>query len=118
MILSPLTIEAIIRIHHAEWSARMSAIPYFIEWLCEQLVRQLLWGVWLRLLTLEGEAQDRGFLRFCRLVNAAPCWPCRIDYQHPNFEKRQQLRGGGYRPGLCITTGQAADDMAWEDDFS
>lgn len=97
-----------------------SSLQFFVRWWCEELVRALLWGAWTLMLKREGEALDRAFLRFCHLVDAAPCWPCRIDYQHPLENQRRFERGerGPWGPSLCITSGQAAEDAAMWDDFS
>lgn len=99
----------------------MAGLEFFMRWWCEELVRALLWGAWELLLKREGEAQDRAFLRFCRLVDAAPCWPCRIDYQHPQENRRRFERGEGgtgYRAPLIITAGAAADAMDLWDDWN
>lgn len=90
------------------------AFAHLLRWWCEELVRELLWGAWLHVVDREGDAQDRAFLRFCGLVNAAPCWPCRIDYSHPG--RHTPDRHGAYSPSLCITSGQAAEEMDYFDD--
>lgn len=97
-------LEALLAADAVGFSARMAAIPHVLRWLCEQLVRALLWGAWLQMLKREGEALDRAFLRFCRLVDATPCWPCRVEYGHPG--RRTSF---GFA-GLSITSGRAADD--------
>lgn len=105
-------LEALLAADAVGFSARMAAIPHVLRWLCEQLVRALLWSAWLQMLKREGEALDRAFLRFCRLVDATPCWPCRIEFQHPGLNQKRFERGdsGPYCAPLCITTGQAAID--------
>lgn len=55
----------------------------FVRWWSEELVRALLWGAWAHVLSRAGDAQDRAFRRFTRLVDAAPLWPCYVEYSHP-----------------------------------
>lgn len=106
-------------LHNRElWTAlptRAEVIRLMLPWWCEQLVRELLWGAWEQVLKRQGEALDRAFLRFCRLVNAAPCWPCRIDYAHPGRECVDST--GAHFAGLCITSGKAAEEAAMWDDW-
>jgi len=78
----------------------MSAGLHVLEWLCEQLVRALLGGVWLLVCQRRGAAYDRAFHRFTALVDAAPCWPCRIDYGP---------RSGPLAGWLFILAGEAAE---------
>lgn len=86
----------------------MTNIEFILRWLCEQLVREILWGAWRFVVARSGAAQDRAFLRFQALVDAAPCWPCRIDYMHPAAMHERAMAGMACWPCLCITTG--ADD--------
>lgn len=91
---------------------------FFLRWWCEELVRALLWGAWQHVLKRDGEAQDRAFARFDRLVLATPCWPCRVSWQHPKENERRFERGdcGPYRASLEILAGAAADEAdLWED---
>ncbi len=56
----------------------------WLRWLCLELVDGLLRPVWLRYRAERDagrvDTAARAFQRFCGLVNAAPCWPCRIEF--------------------------------------
>lgn len=120
---SEVPLPALLANHREVFHGRAAAWSATFRWLCEQLVRALLWGAWLQILKREGEALDRAFLRFCRLVEATPIWPCRVDYQHPGLNQKRFERGesGPYHAPLCITAGQAAQDaeemIAYEEDY-
>lgn len=67
-----------------------TALLSILTWLCEELVHALLRPVWLRYCAAGhrdrlGDRQETPrselyFRRFTRLVDAADCWPCRIEY--------------------------------------
>lgn len=88
------------------WHRRMASVPVVLRWLCEQAVRALLRGAWSQVHKRQGAAYDRAFEMFNRLVDAAPCWPCRIEYS----KRATQMPDGGFRAGLCIMTGRAAEE--------
>jgi len=54
---------------------------HFLRWLCEELVHALLRPVWLGYHAAPTARRSVLFRRFCALVDAAPCWPCRIEYE-------------------------------------
>lgn len=90
----------------------------FLRWLCDELVRSVLWGVWEHVLRREGDAQDRAFRRFNQLVDGMDCWPCRVSWQHPRLNEERHARGerGPWGPSLQILSGAAADGAdLWED---
>jgi hypothetical protein len=62
--------------------ARMgsSAALHFLRWLCEELVNALLRSVWIRVNRAHGARRALFLRRFEALVDAADCWPCRIQY--------------------------------------
>lgn len=92
----------------------LHALSFLNRWWCEELVHALLRGAWRHVLNRKATAQDAAFHRFCSLVNAAPCWPCRIDYSHPG--RPCPDRHGAYSPSLCITSGDEAEEMDYYDD--
>ena len=95
--------------------ASPEAIAHVLRWLCEALVRQLLRGAWRFVTSREGLAQDRAFERFCNLVDAAPCWPCYVEYMHPRAMQARAMAGKRCWQTLLILSGAAADEAG--DDF-
>ena len=78
-----------------------TAITVYLCWLCEELVNLLLRPVWRRYVgALDVGLGEAAFRRFLRLVDAANCWPCCIEFS----------RGGA----LQIFSGDACEI---EDDF-
>lgn len=77
----------------------------YLRWLCRELVNALLRPVWLRYVAkLDAggwKVAETYFRRFTRLVDAAPCWPCRIEYSKDG--------------PLWITTGEDERDEMFED---
>lgn len=82
----------------AAWGQRMAAVPVVLRWLCEKLVCALLHGAWLQVCKRQGAAYDRAFARFTALVDAAPCWPCRVEFSH----RLHRDADGARHAGLCI----------------
>lgn len=91
----------------------LAAWLHFLTWLNRELVNALLRPVWLRYCagleySSDGSCTETArakvcFLRFCRLVDAADCYPCRVDWE----------RCGA----LIITAGRDAEVMAEYDDW-
>lgn len=69
----------------------MAAKLHLLRWLCEELVNALLRPVFIRYSAArahlpfedirETPQSARYFSFFTRLVNSAPCWPCRIIFE-------------------------------------
>jgi len=87
----------------------------FLRWWCEELVRALLRGAWRFVGARDGAAQDAAFARFEGLVDAAPCWPCYVEYWHPRAMAERATRGLRCQPCLLILTGEAAE-YGWEEE--
>lgn len=80
----------------------------FLRWWRAELVRALLWGVWVHVLARRGGAQDRAFDRFTRLVEATDCFPCYVSFCHP-ARNVPDLETGRWCPSLVVVGDE------WED---